>query len=158
MVSDGHGGFGDAEHGARGAVAMAFNKQSQRKAVTLTIAVIGLSFVGFIYVSGTLCLKAAVLRWHFVSAVGICPPFARETPGEIVSRFGERIALGAPAAQVEDTLRGMGVSFSWDEYNHRYQGIIRAPGSNFHALIIHVYLDGTGGYEKIEAKDSFAWL
>ena len=124
----------------------------------VTASAIVLLVLAYPFFVGALCITAASHRWHLVSAVHLCPPFVETLPSEIAERFNTVVAPNASRKAVEAALSDLEVAYSWDEYQGRYQGVVRTPGSNFHALVIHVYMNQSETYERIEVNDSFTSL
>nr|CAP48509.1 putative integron gene cassette protein [uncultured bacterium] len=117
-----------------------------------------LLLLAYPFVMGPLCITAATHRWHGFSTVRICPRFVEVLPAEVAQRFDDIVEPDGSRPAIEDALRDLGIDYSWDRLQGRYQGIIRAPDSNFHALVVHIYLDESGIYQRIDVYDSFTWL
>ena len=105
-----------------------------------------------------LCLHSVNMRIRLPSQLGICPPFVERSLNDLRTEFEEQVAVGDDANLIEAALLDLGVSFSWDKFTNRYQGIIRHPSSNFHAIVIHVYVDKERRYESIDIHDSFTTI
>ncbi len=116
----------------------------------------GASYV--VFASTYVCVIAASSRAHWVSQLHLCPPFVGIKMGELREQFNSKVKRGDDPEIIEKTLKELGVGYSWDRFLDRYQGIIRHPNSDFHAITVFVYLDESGKYKDIEINDSFTAL
>lgn len=104
------------------------------------------------------CVHAAEFRAHWLSKARLCPPFVALRPDDVLKAFEADFLAGDDAEVVEAMLETLGFAFSWDAYAGRYQAIRRHPDSNFHAVVVAVYLDEQGRYARVDAHDSFTAL
>jgi hypothetical protein len=104
------------------------------------------------------CVFAAEHRAHWISEARLCPPFVEMRPVDVVSSFEANVRVGDDAKVVEANLESLELAFTWDAYSGRYQAIRRHPVSNFHAVVVAVYLDEQGRYTRVDAYDSFTAL
>ena len=124
--------------------------------ISLCIGLIGIVIVLAIF--SPVCLSAALHRVSLPSSIGVCPPFVNLSLQELEKSFLEQVEIGAPASIIELALDELGVTYSWDRFQQRYQGIIRHTSSSFHAITFHVYVDDQGGFKDIQINDSFTTL
>jgi hypothetical protein len=125
--------------------------------ILLVVGLVGIAFYA-VFLHIPVCLNAAVHRNSLLSQLKICPPFVSTTLEEVRAQFEKKVKPGDEKQNVEKALAQIGIAYSWDGFSERYQGIIRHPNSNFHAIVIHVYVDGEAKYERIEIEDSFTAL
>tara|TARA_R110001583_G_scaffold150925_1_gene302893 strand:- start:3493 stop:3885 length:393 start_codon:yes stop_codon:yes gene_type:complete len=121
---------------------------------TLTFLVVLIfGYLAFFHVH--VCVTATSNRSDTLSRLGFCPSFVATRLDVIRAEFEKRVKVGDSAKLLESALKDINVGNSWDPFSRRYQGIIRNSSSNFHAITIHVYVDGQGNYESIEIRDSY---
>lgn len=87
----------------------------------------------------------------------VCPRVS-VTPTSFVEEMESAVAVGSPAAAIEDYLKQHSIDFSFDEFQSRYQAIIRHPTSNCHAVVIYVYTGAERAFDRVEAEDAFTLL
>lgn len=81
------------------------------------------------------------------------------TAKEVEALLRDRLEPGASKAQIEGVLTDLDITYSFDDFNRRYQGIVRNPnGSNYHAVVIHIYIDTTGHMTRLEVRDSYTLI
>jgi hypothetical protein len=87
-----------------------------------------------------------------------CFPTLDTTPQEIEANINASLLPGDSSLKIEEYLASQKLESSYDEYNNRYQGIIRHPDSNFHAITFHIYVDDNKAFIRAEANDSYTFL
>lgn len=90
--------------------------------------------------------------------IAACAPTLDVTAEEVEHRINEELKAGDGADEIEAYFKNEGLSVSYDEFNSRYQSIIRHPESNYHAITIYIYVDKDGNFVKAEANDSYTSL
>jgi len=104
------------------------------------------------------CVKAAHSRNSFFTNVGVCPPFVKTSVEGIKAEFKNKVTLGESKEAIEKAFNEMGLTYSWDRFQNKYNAIIRHPDSNFHAITIKVFVDENGKFKEIMVRDSFTAL
>lgn len=87
-----------------------------------------------------------------------CFPTLDVTPVEVERQFRVALKPGDSAEVIEQYLHGRGLTGSYDNYQSRYQSIIRHPDSEFHAIVIYIFVDKQKKLIKVEANDSYTFL
>lgn len=129
----------------------------KRGLLTLLAGAFGIAiYVAFLH--APLCVSAASHRIHFPSSVGACPPFVDVRLSELQALFEQQVASAATPEQIETELSQLGVEYSWNKYQSTYQGVLRHPESNFHAIAIRLLMGADQKVERIEIEDSFTAL
>ncbi|MBI5276583.1 MAG: hypothetical protein HY854_08980 [Burkholderiales bacterium] len=100
-------------------------------------------------------MNAVVRRSDAAAKSASCPEFVRRTPADLRRDFGERVKVGDDRSKIEQALIELGLPFSWDRFSGRYQAVLGTPSSDFHAVVVHVYVDERQAYKSFEAIDSF---
>lgn len=78
---------------------------------------------------------------------------------EVEALLRDRLEPGASRAQIESVLTDLEITHSFNDFNRRYNGIVRNPnGSNYHAVVIHIYIDATGNMTHMEIRDSYTLI
>ena len=121
------------------------------------IGIFGLLVYG-LFLHKPLCVQSAAKRIAILSSVGLCPAFVETSLETINGQLLAALDSGDEAAEIESALSSLGISFSRDRFQGRYQGVIRHPSSNFHAIRIHIYVDEENKFRSIEVNDSFTVL
>ena len=129
----------------------------KRTAWTLVLTII-LAIAYIVFAHNHVCVNAASSRSHELSDLGLCPPILAIDIDELRARFDEEVNVGDSPELIKSALQNIGVSYSWDGITGRYQGVIRHPESQFHAISVLVYTDEKGNYKHIEVRDSFTSL
>jgi hypothetical protein len=80
------------------------------------------------------------------------------TPQEVEAKINASLKVGDSSEIIEAYFKQEGLGFSYDKHESRYQSIIRHPKSDFHAIIIYIYIDNQKGFLKAEAHDSYTFL
>ena len=101
------------------------------------------------------CLYAASDRSHLMSEMMFCPGFVDIELSDLEKKFNLEVKKGDSTEKIEAALNKLNINFSWDKYSGRYHGIIRHPNTNFHAIVVYIYLDRSNGFSKIDIHDSF---
>jgi len=102
-----------------------------------------------------LCVHVTAERIQLPSRLGVCPPFVDMSLDDLRAEFEGRVKVGDEPSVVETALSELGVSFSWDRFQRRYQGIIRHPSSSWHTVVVIVHLDEQRRFKMLEVHDSF---
>ena len=84
-----------------------------------------------------------------------CEPTLDITPKQVESDFNLVLKVGDSSEKIESYFKSENIDYSFDDFSNRYQSIIRHPDSNYHAIVIHVYVDSNKNYLKVEARDSY---
>lgn len=80
------------------------------------------------------------------------------TASEVEQKISSELSPGDGYGKIEAYFEKEGLPFSYDEFNSRYQSIIRETDSSFHAIVIYVYVDGDRNFIKAETIDSYTGL
>ncbi|MEZ5547016.1 MAG: hypothetical protein R3E74_04485 [Pseudomonadales bacterium] len=80
------------------------------------------------------------------------------SPEDIEADINTALRPGDSAETIEEYLHSKYLGASYDGFSSRYQGIIRHPDSNFHAIIFHIYVDENNKFIRAEANDSYTFL
>jgi hypothetical protein len=82
-----------------------------------------------------------------------------KTVDEILRR---ELQVGDSQQKIEAILSKAKIEYSFDEFNQRYQCIIRDPSASkpkgYHSIVVHVYVNSERRYLKHEARDSYTAL
>ena len=79
------------------------------------------------------------------------------TSSRLDAALRTQLSSGDSAARIKEVLAREGIVFSYDEFQRRYQGIIRNPtkSNKLHDIVIYVYVDAGGNYERHTVEDSY---
>jgi len=107
-------------------------------------------------------LGAVVLR-KFVTPVSIgflavatsCGPTLEVTPSDVVAQINSSLVPGDGSEEIEAYFESRELDASFDRSSQRYQGIITHPDSNYHAIVIHIYVDERRRFVRAEARHSY---
>jgi hypothetical protein len=104
-----------------------------------------------------------VLRNYHLIILTIVFLFGCEQKPEVTSKLVkanilQALKVGDDATTIESYLTSQNISFTYDKYTNRYQGIIRDQDSNFHAITISIVLDKQQRYVKVDVNDSYTSL
>ena len=86
---------------------------------------------------------------------GGCVPTLDVTPSEVLDRIESSLRPGDNAEKIEAYFDQQQLDASFDRFNQRYQSIIRHPKSNYHAIVIYIYVDEERRFTRAEAKNSY---
>ena len=87
-----------------------------------------------------------------------CVALDLPTPAQVQVKITAAVPIGSSKATVDEALRSIGMTATFDRHLHRYQGIIRSQATDRHAILFYVYLDSQGLVSEVEAIDSFTGL
>ncbi len=102
-------------------------------------------------------LISSLVVFSFI-AILILFPTLDTTPQELEININAALKSGDSAQKIEEYLTSQELDSSYDGYSNRYQGIIRHPDSNFHAIVFYIYVDKNKAFIKVEANDSYTFL
>ena len=91
-------------------------------------------------------------------AIQVLFPTLDINPQDIESSINAALKPGDRAEKIEEYLASQKLESSYDEFSSRYQGIIRHPDSNFHAITFYIYVDKNKSFTRAEANDSYTFL
>lgn len=77
------------------------------------------------------------------------------TPSEVVTQIEASLRPGDSSEKIEAYFTQQELSASFDRSQQRYQSIIRHPESNYHAIVVYVYVDKERRFTRAEANDSY---
>ena len=80
------------------------------------------------------------------------------TPHEVVSKINNGLKQGDSSQTIEEYLASQKLDASYDGFSSRYQGIIRHPNSNFHAIVFYINVDKNKTFVNVEAHDSYTFI
>lgn len=126
----------------------------RRIAIVSLIGIATLVFYG-VFLHLPLCVQSTANRFSLFSNIGICPEFVETSLDALNSQLLQMLDVGDGAQKIESALTSLDISYSWDRFQNRYQGIIRHPSSSFHAITIYVYVDEQRNFKAVEVNDSF---
>ena len=109
---------------------------------------------------GVIRSKAATISAFILLSASACAcgPTLDVTPSEVVSQIEASLGPGDNSEKIEAYFAEQELGASFDRFNQRYQSIIRHPDSNYHAIVIYVYVDKEHRFTRAEANDSYtAW-
>ena len=87
-----------------------------------------------------------------------CCPHLGIAPEDVVAEINEALKPGDGSDAIEAYFKKAKLSASYDNFANRYQGIIRHPESNCHAIVIYVNVDENGKFVSVEVRDSYTFL
>ena len=87
-----------------------------------------------------------------------CLPRLEVTTAEIEAQIREELPARSGRLEIEAFLDETLWPYSFDEHARRYQGVIRHPESNFHAITVYLYVDLEDRLLRFEAHDSYTFL
>lgn len=74
----------------------------------------------------------------------------------------ESLDVGAGQKEIERFLEDNEIIYSYDDFNKRYQCIIRDPSpkkpTGYHSIVIHIYVDEEMQFKRAEVRDSYTVL
>ena len=94
----------------------------------------------------------------FLFMLQVCFPTLEISPQDVEEKINAALKSGDSAVEIEEYLASQKLVSSYDKYNNRYQGIIRHPNSNFHAITFKIYLNKDKAFIRVEANDSYTFL
>ena len=74
---------------------------------------------------------------------------------QVQVEFSAALKPGDSAEKIEAFLGNRGLGFSYDEFQNRYQAVIRSEKTDFHAIQIYVNVDAEKRFLSVEAFDSY---
>jgi glucokinase len=74
---------------------------------------------------------------------------------EVEARLKPAVPTGSSRMVIEKALQQQGLAATYDSFTRRYQGIIRSPSTERHAVVVYVYLDSEDKSSKLEVRDSY---
>lgn len=80
------------------------------------------------------------------------------TAPQLEKELRATLAEGATRPTIEATLARYGITYSYDRFANRYQGILRSKKSNWRAIGIYAQLDAEGRLSRLEVIDSYTGL
>ena len=80
------------------------------------------------------------------------------TPADVEKQINAALKPGDSAETIEQYFSGRGLGYSYNKRESRYKSIIRHPDSNFHAIVIYVWVDKQKKFVKAEAHNSYTFL
>jgi hypothetical protein len=103
--------------------------------------------------------RRAITAAILLSAItGACGPTLDVTPADVLTQIDASLGPGDSSEAIEAYFSDEGLGVSFDGFNQRYQSIIRHPESNYHAIVIYVYVDEERRFIRAEAHDSYTTL
>jgi len=84
------------------------------------------------------------------------------TSGKVEKLISEKLVVGDSESRIEDFLKDHDIAFSYDDFNNRYQCIIRDPSPSkpkgYHSIVIYIYVDDSKTFQRAEVRDSYTGL
>ena len=77
------------------------------------------------------------------------------TTAEVLNQIEASLGPGDSSERIEAYFAQRGLGASFDRFQQRYQSIIRHPDSNYHAIVIYVYVDEDRRFTRAEAYDTY---
>ena len=81
------------------------------------------------------------------------------TADDVEKLIQNNLRVGDSSAAIEAFLDNQKIAHSYDDFNKRYQCIIRDPSPKYpkgrHSIVIHIYVDKNKNYERVEVRNSF---
>jgi len=91
-------------------------------------------------------------------AIQVLFPTLDVNPQDVESGINTALKPGDSAEKIEEYLASQQLESFYDRFSSRYQGIIRHPDSNFHAITFYIYVDKNKTFTRAEANDSYTFL
>ena len=81
------------------------------------------------------------------------------TSGKIEKLIGETLEVGDSSLEIESFLKQNEITFAFDRFNVRYQGLINDPSKykpeGYHSIVIYIYVDENKAFKRAEVRDSY---
>ena len=107
-------------------------------------------------------IRSILVLLSLVALLVGCNDSTDMTAKKVDEILRRELKVGDSQQKIEAILSKEKIEFSFDDFNQRYQCIIRDPSASkpkgYHSIVIYVYVDSERRYTKHEARDSYTAL